>query len=119
MQRKFWPLFFLCLSFLSVGCSQLNLVTDHPEDEIFLSSQAQHSRIFTYSDRVDFYLWGLYPAAGRTIYADELLRTQGIRSASEVELKSYQTWRDWVYTVVTLGMYAPVHFDFSAYHRQE
>lgn len=87
------------------GCTTIRYTSDE-NVRVTLTKRPKHLDKFEYQDKVRFYLWGLYPSEN-VVKIDLLTRSEGFKSLSKLKIEEYLEWDDWLYMVVTLGMYTP------------
>jgi hypothetical protein len=63
-------------------------------------------------DRV-FYLWGLYPREHVVWVDQEIYGKTNIVRPGAIKIEEYQTWRNALISVATLGMYVPRNWRLS------
>lgn len=114
--KTIFSLFCFIFLILFVGCSRLQVEIAQEESEVYLSSIPEYTRSYVHEGKAHFYLWGLYPPDGNFILVDEILLERGIRSSAKVEVRTFRTWSDMTYGLITFGMYFPLRYEISAYY---
>lgn len=108
-------LIFLIL--LSAFCA-LSCTTVHYESSgkipVYIGAQKGHTYYSTVGGELDFYLWGLYPPS-HTVKIDKVVQNKGIKSASNVSIREYQSLLNLFYSIISFGLVYPINYEITSY----
>jgi hypothetical protein len=90
---------------LSIGCSTIHYASQG-EIPVYLSGTEGHSENFNAKGKVEFYFWGQYPN-NQVVYLDTIGKDQGFTEISSITIEEGLSFKDWMQTVFSLGMYNP------------
>lgn len=106
-------LLLLLLLLLLGGCSTLYF-RSRDKISLYISKQSQHQELYSTQISRNFYLWGRYPTV-HLINLDAELAALGLVEASGLEIRVADSWSDWGWKILTLGVYTPKTLQISAY----
>lgn len=95
--------FLFCLS-----CSHLEFKSHDRIPTWGQKKQSPSERFFIQGERV-FYLWGNYPEK-HEIFVDNEIIDKGYGIATELSFEEFQTWQNFLWTIVSLGIYIPTNY---------
>ena len=105
-------LFVFFLFFIS-SCSSLDFVVSKNGKTPFkISASKSSGKEIEIESRSDFYFWGKSPL-NDVIDLDDYAVERGLENPSSVTVSQSIGWRSLLYTIVTLGLYAPVDYKIS------
>lgn len=116
--------YFLSSRFKAIFCgfltalSSFSCTTIHYESSgkipVYIGAQKGHTYYSTIDGELDFFLWGLYPPS-QTVRIDREIQKKGIKSASNVSIREYQSFLNLFYSIISLGLVYPVNYEISSY----
>jgi len=97
------------------SCAQLSIVSNGDIPVTFSSAieQGVEYREIGLDGRLDYYLWGALPGKHQ-IEIDQQLEDLSIMRANVDMIRFYRTGADWTYAIISMGMYAPLHYEIKA-----
>lgn len=101
-------LFFLLLALCS-SCSTVEFNTSGNE-VFYVSTFSKSEKEITVEVEKDFYFWGLSPEKLDFDLQDEF-ESKGVYNPSFVKVTQKTTFSNLFYTIITLGLYAPVTYE--------
>lgn len=93
------------------SCSSLEFNTNGREP-FYVSAQSGSEKLVVVTKTKDFYLWGLLPESQDFNLQDET-KGEGLYNPSHITLEQSFSFINVFYTVITLGMYAPVDYKIT------
>lgn len=112
VRQKFFFSIVLILGFFS-SCTTIHYESSG-KIPVYIGSQKGHTYYSTTKGEVDFFLWGLYPDS-HTVQIDRVIQKKGIKSASNVSIREYQSFLNLFYSIISLGLVYPVNYEISSY----
>lgn len=106
-------LIFLFVSQFIIGCTTIHYESRN-KIPVHIGAQRGHDYYSQIQGEVDFFLWGLYPPS-QTVYLDEEIQKRGIKSASNVSVREYQSFLNLFYSIISLGIVYPVNYEVTSY----
>ncbi len=107
MNRNF-KCIFIFLFFLLTSCTSLHFESSGTFDLDFMKRDEKHKEISVEGER-EFFFWGLYPRF-YTIMVDKEFSDIGVNTGGRLQIEEYQTVTGLFLTIVSLGLYHPVHY---------
>ncbi len=116
--KLFYQIFnFFVWSLILQSCSSQSFVSEGTIP-IPISTTKNSENFFEKYMTSDSYFWGRSPEVAR-INLDEIVNELGLRGASFVTIEARFSWRSFLYTLVTLGLYCPQDFKISVRAKRE
>ena len=116
--------YFLSTKFKAHFCSLITVfllfscTTIHYESSgkipVYIGAKKGHTYFSTIDGEIDFFLWGLYPNS-HTVRIDREIQKKGIKSASNVSIREYQSFLNLFYSIISLGLVYPVNYEITSY----
>lgn len=100
----------LALFFFS-ACSSVEINTAGNE-VFYVANYPESTKIITKETTVDFYFWGLVPRRDSVVMS-ELFDGEGVYNPAFVSINQRISLANAFFTIVTLGLYAPVTIEVS------
>jgi len=100
----------------SSGCTTLSFKS-YGEFPIYIGAKKYHGTIQEYKGEKDFYLWGIIPFEQK-VYIDDIMKEFDFFSAANVEVEEYQTMKNFIFSVVSLGLYVPRNYRVKFYGKR-
>jgi hypothetical protein len=97
---------------MATGCARLEFKSSGLIP-ISIASQQKHVKPASVEGHREFYFWGLLPRE-QSVLIDEELKDQGLISAAEVEVETFETWGSTIKEILSLGLYNPRHYRIRA-----
>lgn len=114
---KFYKFLIFIIGYLAIT-SLSSCTTIHYESSgkipVFIGAQKTHTYFSTIEGELDFFLWGLYPPS-KTVRIDREIQKKGIKSASNVSIREYQSFLNVFYSIISLGLVYPVNYEITSY----
>tara|TARA_B100000886_G_scaffold161836_1_gene110343 strand:- start:997 stop:1353 length:357 start_codon:yes stop_codon:yes gene_type:complete len=101
---------------LLTSCTTLSFKS-YGEYSIFLGPKKGHGEIQEYVGEKDFYLWGVIPFE-HTVYIDNVMKEFDFYSIANVEVEEYQSFKNFVLSVLSLGLYVPRNYKVKFYGKR-
>ena len=117
-QRTFFVFCLFGITLLmSVSCSDLTYISN---GNIPLKiAVANNSELTTYTEgKSDFYFWGKFPERA-VIDLEDFAHKEGLVFPSNIVIEQSTSWKSFLYTVFTLGLYCPVDFKITILSAKE
>jgi Bor protein len=103
-------IFSLVVLLLLTSCSTIEFNTSGKET-FYLSPRPGSEKLIEVKVTKDFYFWGLTPKKGmRDFDLEDELDGYGVNQPSYVAVEQSFSFKNVLYTVVTLGLYCPVDY---------
>ena len=77
---------------------------------VYLAKRSHHDKEVKIQGVKEFYLWGKI-APDTTVYLDEEFYDEGVISVSEVQVKQYQSFSQFLTGFLSLGFYIPISYE--------
>lgn len=103
----------LLVNFVVTSCTTIHYESSG-KIPVFIGAQKGHTYYSTVGGEVDFFLWGLYPES-HTVKIDKEIQKKGIKSASNVSIREYQSFLNLFYSIISLGLVYPVNYEITSY----
>ena len=103
--------------FLSSSCTRLH-VRSQGQIQVSLTPQIELVEAVEVKGRLEYYLWGQYPANGRTLFIDKILQEQGIYSVANTSVSRQRNFQDILASFLSFGMYTPLSYTIVAYKKK-
>ena len=106
----------LAIVLFNSSCTTLSFKS-YGEFPVFIGAKKYHGNIQEYHGEVDFYLWGIIPFE-HNVYIDDIMKEYDYFSAANVEVEEYQSVKNFIFSVVSLGLYIPRNYRVKFYGKR-
>ena len=110
-----FSLFFSLLFLSSCGSLEFVSVGNRP---VKISSGKNSDRSLEFEGTKDFYFWGMFPKIER-IDVEDIAISLGALEPGYVTVSEYMSFKNTMYSILTLGMYCPVDYKIKILSKKD
>ncbi len=98
---------------LLLGCTTMHFRSSG-HTKTLVGVKAGHDHRDQVQGERKFFLWGFIPQS-HIVWVDQEVINMGLQSGSNISVRVYQTWGNFLLTVLTFGMYIPKNYEVTVY----
>lgn len=110
--RHIWILLPFISSCTTIEYSSKKVIPTH------ISVTKNHINRQSISGTKDFYLWGLVPEK-HSVFIDDNMRDIGFVSSANTRIEEFQTFKQKMYSIISMGMYIPKSYKITSFGIKE